>query len=141
VSYAVSVKAGAPLKVLGRVGLRAKGAINGDLSGEAASVRQPHGVDEQISTLLQGLEGELRQESLPRHGGRAPKPDRRPRPRARPRRRAAAKGRGLDRPRAPRRLRRRPFVVDPAAWEDVLLIIIYVMIGIGVGLAIALWIR
>jgi hypothetical protein len=153
------VKTLAPLKVLGRVGLRAKGAVNGDLSGEAASVRQPDVVDKQISALLQSLEVELRQAPPPRHAGRPPnvssptsslpvrheRPtkstlDRRPRTLIRPPRRAVAKGRGLDRARAHRRIRRR-LVGDPAAREDVLVIITAVMIGIGVGLAIPLLIR
>jgi hypothetical protein len=153
------VKAGAPLKVLGRVGLRAKGALNGDPSGEAASVRQPEGVDEQISTLLQTVEVELRQASLPQHARRPPtsspptssipvgheRPakstlDRQPRTLARPLRRPEEKGRGLDRARARGRIRRR-LVGDPVAREHVLLIITAVMIGIGIGLAIPLLIQ
>jgi hypothetical protein len=47
------------------------------------------------------------------------------------------KGRGLDRPRAPTRIRRRS-VGDLAIREDVLLLIIAVLLGIGVGLAILL---
>ena len=149
------MKARAPLKVLGRVSLRGKGARNGELSGEAASVRQPDRVDEQISTLLQGLEAELRETGLPRRASRPPnsKPtsprpalheqptkstlDRQPPAPARARRRALAKGRGLDRPRAHKRLRRR-LVGDPASRGDVLLIITAVLLGIGVGLAIPL---
>jgi hypothetical protein len=129
--------------------------MNGDLSGEAASVPQPAGVDEQISTLLQGLEAELKQGSPPRQGGPPPtssqtvgheRPtkstlDREPRTRARrPRRRAMGKGRGLGRSRAHRRIHR-PLVDDPVAQENVFLIIVAVMIGIGVGLAIPLLIR
>ena len=151
------MKAAAPLKVLGRVGLRAKGAVNGGLSGKAASVRQPEGVDEQISTLLQSLEVELRQASAPRHAGRPPKLspptsslpvghehatkstlDRLPRTLAKPRRRAVRKGRGVAR--RHRRIRR-PLVGDPGAREAVLLIITAVLIGIGVGFAIPLLIQ
>jgi len=66
------VKAKAPLKVLGRVGLWAKGRVNGDLSGEAASVRQPHGVDEQISMLLESLDVELSETGLSRPASRPP---------------------------------------------------------------------
>ena len=149
------MKARAPLKVLGRVSLRGKGARNGELSGEAASVRQPDRVDEQISTLLQGLEAELRETGLPRRASRPPnsKPtsprplvheqptkstlDRQPPAPARASRRALVKGRGLDRPRAHRRIRRR-LVGDQASRDDVLLIIIAVLLAIGVGLAIPL---
>ena len=153
------MKAAAPLKVLGRVGLRAKGAVNGGLSGKAASVRQPEGVDEQISTLLQSLEVELKQPSAPRHAGRPPKLspptsslpvghehatkstlDRLPPTLAKPRRRAVRKGRGVARARAHRRIRR-PLVGDPDAREAVLLIITAVLIGIGVGFAIPLLIQ
>jgi hypothetical protein len=155
VSYAFSVKARAPLKVLGRVGLRAKRGVNGDLSGEAASVHPPDGVDEQISMLLQSLEVELSETGLPRPASRPPnsKPtspgpvvheqptestlDRRPPAPARTRRRALVKGRGLDQPRAHTRMRRR-LVSDPATRGDVLFLIIAVLLGIGVGLAIAL---
>jgi hypothetical protein len=148
------VKATAPLKVLGRVGLRAKGGSNGDRSGEAASVRQPDGVDEQISMLLESLEVELSETGLPRPASRPPnsKPtspgpvvheqptkslDRqRPAP-ARARRRAFVKGRGLDQPRAHTRIRRR-LIDDLATRRDALFIIIAVLLGIGVGLAIPL---
>ena len=149
------MKARAPLKVLGRVGLRAKRGVNGDLLGEAASVHQPDGVDEQISMLLQSLEVELIETGLPRPASRPPnsKPasprpvvheqptkstlDRQPPAPARARRRAPVKGRGLDRPRAPTRIRRRS-VGDLAIREDVLLLIIAVLLAIGVGLAIPL---
>ncbi len=127
------------MRVLGRVGLRAKRGVNGDASGEAASVRQPDGVDEQISMLLESLEVELSETGLPRPGSRPPnsKPtsprpvvheqptkstlDRQPPAPARARRRAPVKARGLDRLR-----------------DDVLLLIIAVLLGIGVGLAIPL---
>ena len=149
------MKAKAQLKVLSRVGLRAKRGVNGDLSGEAASVHQPDGVDEQISMLLQSLEVELSETGLPRPASRPPnsKPtspgpvvheqptkstlDRQPPAPARARRRAPVKGRGLDRPRAHRRIRRR-LVGDQASRDDVLLIIIAVLLAIGVGLAIPL---
>jgi hypothetical protein len=149
------VKARAPLKVLGRVGLSAKRGVNGDLSGEAANVRQPDGVDEQISMLLQSLEVELSETGLRRPASRPPnsKPTS-PRPvvheqptkstlgsqppeSARARRRALVKGRGLDRPRAHRRIRHRS-VGDLATRDDVLLFIIAVLLAIGVGLAIPL---
>ena len=148
------MKARAPLKVLSRLGLRARG-VNGDLSGEAASVRQPDGVDEQISMLLESLEVELSETALPRPASRPPnsKPtspgpvvheeptkstlDRRPPAPARQRRRALVRGRGLDQPRAQRRIRRR-LVGDPAARKDALFIIIAVLLAIGVGLAIPL---
>jgi hypothetical protein len=149
------VKARAPLKVLGRVGLRAKRGVNGDLSGGAASVRQPDGVDEQISMLLQSLEVELSETGLRRPASRPPnsKPtsprpvvheqptkstlDRQPPAPARARRRALVKGRGLDRPRAHRRIRRGS-VGDLASRDDVVLFIIAVLLAIGVGLAIPL---
>jgi hypothetical protein len=151
------VKARAPLKVLGRVGLRAKGAVNGDLSGEAASVRQrqPDAVDEQISMLLQSLEVELNETGPPQPASSPPsskptsprpevheqptksKLDRQPRPPARARRRALVKGRDLDRPRAHRPIRR-GVVRDPAFRRDVLLLITAVLLGISVGLAIPL---
>jgi hypothetical protein len=149
------VKARAPLKVLGRVGPRAKRRVNGDLSGEAASVCQPDGVDEQISMLLQSLEVELSETGLPRPATRPPnsKPtsarpvlhdqptkstlDRQPPAPARARRRALVKGRGLDRPRAHRR-KRSHLVGDLASRDDVLLLIIAVLLAIGVGLAIPL---
>ena len=149
------MKARAPLKVLGRVGPRAKRRVNGDLSGEAASVRQPDGVDKQISMLLQSLEVELSETGLPRPASRPPnsKPtapgpvvheqptkstlDRQPPAPARARRRALVKGRGLDRPRAQRRKRSR-LVGDLASRDDVLLLIIAVLLAIGVGLAIPL---
>ena len=152
------MKAKAPLKVLGRVGLWAKGRVNGDLSGEAASVRQPDGVDEQISMLLQSLEVELSETGLPRPASRPPnsKPtsprpvvheqpakstlDRQPPAPARASRRALVKGRGLDRPRAHRRIRRR-LVGDLPSREDVLLLIIGVLFAVGVGLAIPLLLR
>jgi hypothetical protein len=145
------VKAMAPLKVLGRLGLRSKGGVNGDLSGEAASVRQPDGVDEQISMLLESLEVELSETGLLRPASRPPssKPtsprpvvheqstkstlDRQPPEPARARRHALVKGRGLDRPRAHRRIRGR--LGDLASREDVLLLIAAVLVGIGVGLA------
>ena len=145
----------APLKVLGRVGLRAKGGLNGDLSGEGASVRQPDGVDEQISMLLESLEVELSETGLPRPASRPPnskstspgpvvheqptksRRDRKPPAPARARRRAPVKGRGLDQPRAHTRIRRR-LVGDLATRKDVLFIIIAVLLGIGVGLAIPL---
>jgi hypothetical protein len=133
------VKARAPLKVLGRVGLRA-GAVNGDLSGEAASVPQPDGVDEQISTLLQSLEVELSPptSSVP-VGHELPTKSKVDRhlPLARPRRRTVGKARGLDQARPHRGIRRR-LVGDPASREDVLLIIAAVLFGIGAGLAIPL---
>jgi hypothetical protein len=138
------VKARAALKVRGR-----------HLSGEAASVRQRDGVDEQISMLLQSLELELTETGLPRPASRPPnsKPTS-PRPvvheqptkstldrqlpaPARARRRALVKGRGLYQPRAHRRKRRR-LVGDLATREDVLFIIIAVLLAIGVGLAIPL---
>jgi hypothetical protein len=126
--------------VLGRVGLRA-GAVNGDLSGEAASDRQPDGVDEQISTLLQSLEGELSPPTSSVPVGHDPptksKADRQPLTLARPRRRTVGKARGLDRARPHRGIRRR-LVGDPASREDVLLIIAAVLFGIGIGLAIPL---
>jgi hypothetical protein len=147
------VKARAPLKVLGRVGLRAKRGVNGDLSGEAASVRQPDGVDEQISMLLESLEVELSETGLPRPASRPPKSKptspppivheqptnptldrRRPAP-TKARRRALAKGRSLDRPRAHKRIRRR-LAGDLGSRDDVLLLIIAVLLAIGVGLAI-----
>jgi hypothetical protein len=149
------VKAMAPLKVLGRLGLRSKGGVNGDLSGEAASVRQPDGVDEQISMLLESLEVELSETGLLRPASRPPssKPtsprpvvhelptkstlDRQPRASARARRRALVKGRGLDGPRAHRRIRRR-LVGDLASRDDVLLFIIAVLLAVGIGLAIPL---
>ena len=149
------MKARAPLKALGRLGLRAKGGVNGDLSGEAASVRQPDGVDEQISMLLESLEVELSETGLLRPASRPPnsKPtspgpvvheeptkstlDRQPPESARARRRALVKGRGLDQPRAHRRIRRR-LVRDPAIRKDALFIIIAVLLAIGVGLAIPL---
>jgi hypothetical protein len=149
------VKARAPLKVLGRVGLRAKRRVNGDLSGEAASVRQPDAVDEQISMLLQSLEVELSETGLRRPARRPPssKPtsprpivheqptksplDRQSPASARAGRRALANGRGLDRPRGQRRIRRRLVGVgDLGSREDVLLFIIAVLLAIGVGLAI-----
>jgi hypothetical protein len=149
------VKARAPLKVLGRVGLRAKAGVNGDLSGEAASVRQPDGVDEQISRLLESIEVELSETGLPRPASRPPnsKPtsprpvvheqaakstlDRQPPAPARARRRALVKDRGLDRPRTHRRIRLR-LVGDLASREDVLFLIIAVLLGLGVALAITL---
>lgn len=149
------MKATAPLKVLGRVGLRAKGGSNGDRSGEAASVRQPDGVDEQISMLLESLEVELSETGLPRPASRPPnsKPtssgpvvhqqptkstiDRQRPAHARARRRAFVKDRGLDQPRAHTRIRRR-LIDDLATRRDALFIIIAVLLGIGVGLAIAL---
>jgi hypothetical protein len=149
------VKPRAPLKVLGRLVLRAKGGVNGDLSGEAASVRQPDGVDEQISMLLQSLEVELSETGLPRQASRPPnsKPtsprpvvheqttkstlDRQPPAPASARRRALGKGRGLDQPRAHRRIRRRS-VGDLATRENVLFLIVAMLLGIGVGLAIPL---
>jgi hypothetical protein len=157
VSYALSVKARAPLKVLGRVGLRAKRAVNGDLSGEAASVRQPQpdGVDEQISDLLQSLEVELDETGLrrpsngpPNSEPTLPRPvvreqptestvDRRPPASARARRRALVKDRGLDRPRAHKPIRRR-LVGELATQKDVLLFFIAVLLGIVIGLAIPL---
>ena len=136
------------------MGLRGKRGVNGDQSGEGASVRQPHGVDEQISMLLESLDVELSETGLPRRASRPPnsKPtsprppvheqptkstlDRQPPAPARARRRALAKGRGLDRPRAHKRLRRR-LVGDLGTREDVFLIIA-VLLGIGVGLAILL---
>ena len=148
------MKARAPLKALGRLGLRAKGGVNGDLSGEAASVRQPDGVDEQISMLLESLEVELSETGLLRPASRPPnsKPtspgpvvheeptkstlERQPPESARARR-ALVKGRGLDQPRAHRRIRRR-LVGDPATRKDALFIIIAVLLAIGVGLAIPL---
>ena len=144
-----------PLKILGRVGLRAKRGVNGDLSGEAASVHQPDDVDEQISMLLQSLELELSETVLPRPASRPPnsKPtsprpvvheqptkstlDRQPPAPARARRRALMKGRGLDRPRAHTRIGRR-LVGDLATREDVLFLILAVLLGFGVGLAIPL---
>jgi hypothetical protein len=149
------VKTRAPLKVLGRVGLRAKRGFNGDLSGKAASVRPPDGVDEQISRLLQSLEVELSETGLTRPASRRPnsKPtsprpvahdqptksalDRQPPAPAKARRRALVKGRGLDRRRAHRRIRRR-LVVDLGSRDDALLLIIAVLLAIGVGLAIPL---
>jgi hypothetical protein len=149
------VKATAPLKVLGRVGLRAKRAVNGHLSGEEASVRQPDGVDEQISMLLESLEVELSETGLPRPASRSPnsKPtspgpvvheqptkstlDRQLPAPGRARRRALVKGRGLDQPRAHTRIRRR-LIDDLATRRDALFIIIAVLLGIGVGLAIPL---
>jgi hypothetical protein len=134
------VKARAPLKVLGRVGLRA-GAVNGDLSGEAASVRQPDGVDEQISTLLQSLEVELSPpaSSVP-VGHELPTKSKfaRHQTLARPRRRTVGKARGLDRARPHKGIRRR-LVGDRASRENLLWIIAAVMLGIGVGLAIPLF--
>jgi hypothetical protein len=127
---------------------------NGDLSGEAASVRQPDGVDEQISTLLESLEVEGETE-LPRPASRPPnsKPtspgpvvheqptkstlDRQPPAPARASRPAPVKGRGLDQPRAHRRTRRR-LVGDLPPREDVLLLIIAVLLGIGLGLGLPL---
>jgi hypothetical protein len=128
------------MKVLGRVGLRAKGASNGDLSGEAASVRQPDGVDEQISTLLQSLEVELSPPtSSVSVGHELPTKSKvdRHQTLGRPRRRTVGKARGLDRTRPHRGIRRR-LVGDPASWENVLWIIAAVVLGIGVGLAISL---
>jgi hypothetical protein len=133
------VKARAPLKVLGRVGLRA-GAVNGDLSGEAASVRQPDGVDEQISTLLQSLEVELSSptSSVP-VGQELPTKSKvdRHQTLVRPRRRTVGKARGLDRARPHKGIRRR-LAGDRAFRENMLWIIAAVMLGIGVGLAIPL---
>jgi hypothetical protein len=147
------VKARAPLKVLGRVGLRAKRGVNGDLSGEAASVR-PEGVDEQIARLLESLEVELSETGL-RRASRpsnskptSPRPvvhelptkstlDRQPPASARARRRALVKGRALDGPRAHRRIRRR-LVGDLASRDDVILFIIAVLLAVGIGLAIPL---
>ena len=152
----MTVKTRAPLKVLGHVGLRARRAVNGDRSGRAASARQPDRVDEQISTLLHSLEAELEQGPPRQAGGPANSsppttpppvssttstPDRLPRPVAKPRRRLLRKSRGLDRPRAPRRIRRPLLGDDPALREDLLLLITAVMIAIGVGLAIPLLIR
>jgi hypothetical protein len=137
----------APLKVLGRVSLRGKGARNGELSGEAASVRQPDRVDEQISTLLQGLEAELRETELPRRASRPPnsKPtsprpalhgqptkstiDRQPPAPARARRRALVKGQGLDRPRGHTRTRR-GLLGDPVVRDRFVDIVAGVMVGI-----------
>jgi hypothetical protein len=148
------VKARAPLKVLGRVGLRAERGVNGDLSGEGASVLQPDGVDEQISMLLQSLEAELSETRLRRPASRPPnsKPtsprpvvheqptkltlDRPPPASARARGRALVKGRGLDRPRDHRRIGR--LVGDLGSRDDVLLFIIAVLLAIVVGLAIPL---
>jgi hypothetical protein len=129
---------------------------SGELSGEAAGVRQPDGVDEQISTLLESLEVES-ETVLPLPASRPPnsKPeptspgpvsreqpsksrlDRLPPVPARAHRPAPVKGRGLDQPRAHRRRRRRS-VGDLPAREDVLLLIVAVLIGIGVGLGIPL---
>ena len=149
------MKATTPLKVLGRVGLRARGGVNGDVSGEEASVRQPDGVDEQISLLLKSLEVELSETGLPRPASRPPNSkstspgpvvheqptestlDRQPPAPAKARRRALVKGRGLDQPRAHTRIRRR-LVGDLATRKDVLFIIIAVLLGIGIGLAIPL---
>ena len=149
------MKAKAPLKVLGRVGLWAKGRVNGDLSGEAASVRQPDGVDEQISMLLQSLEVELSETGLPRRASRPPnskptsprppvheqptKPtlDRQPPAPARAPRRALVRGQGIDRPRAHTRIRRR-LLRDTALRELVLWIITALLFGGGAALAIAL---
>jgi hypothetical protein len=149
------VKASAPLKVLGRVGLRARARVNGYLAGEASSVHQPDGVDEQISMLLESLEVELSETGLPRPASGPPgsKPtarapvvyeqqakstlDRQPAAPARSRRSAFVKGRGVDQPRAHPRLPRR-LVGDLASGEDVLFIIIALLLGIGVGLVIPL---
>jgi hypothetical protein len=147
----------APLRVLGRVGLRAKRAVNGDLSGEAASVRQPQpdGVDEQISDLLTSLEVELNETGVPRPASgppdsepTSPRPvdqeqptksthDSQPPASARARRRALEKDRGLARPRAHTRIRR-PLLGDLASQRDMLLLVVAVLLGIGIGLAIPL---
>jgi hypothetical protein len=141
--------------VLGHVGLRARRAMNGGPSGRPARARQPDRVDEQISTLLHSLEAELEQAPSRPAGGLATSPPASPPPvgsttstpdllpptLAKPRRRLLRKSRGLDRPRAPRRIRR-PLVGDnPALREDLLLFVTAVMIAIGVGLAIPLLIR
>jgi len=136
------------------VGLRGKRGVNGDQSGEGASVRQPHGVDEQISMLLESLDVELSETGLSRPASRPPNSKRlrpvrsftsnrrsrrsiaSPPASARARRRALVKGRGLDPPRAHTRIRRR-LVGDLGTREDVFLIIA-VLLGIGVGLAILL---
>ena len=158
VSYSLPVNARAPLKVLGRLGSRGKGATDASRSGKAgaANGRQPDHVDEQISSLLQSLEVDLTETGLSRRAGRVPnlststssRPvvdgqpkkstfDRRASTPTRTRRRAVVKGRGFSRPRGhwgiPRGLRR-----GTAARERVLWIITAVLIGIGFGLAIPL---
>jgi hypothetical protein len=125
--------------------------MNGDPSGRSARARQPDRVDEQISTLLHSLEAELEQAPSRPAGGPAnssPRPSpppvsstSTPRTFAKPRRRLLRKSRGLERPRAPRTIRRPLLGDDPALREDLLLLITAVMIAIGVGLAIPLLIR
>ena len=137
------------------MGLRGKRGVNGDQSGEGASVRQPHGVDEQISMLLESLDVELSETGLSRPASRPPNSKRlrpvrsftsnrrsrrsiaSPPASARARRRALVKGRGLDPPRAHTRIRRR-LLRDTALRELVLWIITALLFGGGAALAIAL---
>jgi hypothetical protein len=158
VSYSLPVNARAPLKVLGRLGSRGKGATDASRSGEAdtANGRKPDHVDEQISSLLQSLEVDLTETGLSQRAGRVPnlstptsshpivdgQPkkstfDRRAPTPARTLRRAVLKGRGLSRPRGhwviPRRLRRGTAALELVRW-----IITAVLVGIGGGLAISL---
>jgi hypothetical protein len=115
------VRASAPLKVLSHFDPRPERGGNGRLPREAPGAPHAGDVDEQISSLLESIEVELKEPGTPRA--------------ARPHKRTAAIGRDQGTVGAERRRRRR-LLRDPVFRERVLWIIIAGSFGIGLGLAI-----
>jgi hypothetical protein len=153
------MKARLPVKVPDRVRRRVEGPAGDDQSGKASSLRSADPVDDQISELLESLEGEL-ERSVPWRARRPPNaPESTPssplvrenptQPRLDREPAAVENGvatlRGteapdLDNPWADGR-KRSGFLRDPVARERLFFFITALILGIGVGFLVPLLLR